>query len=134
MAQINSNNKIGRLIIVDDEAELVTALSEMLADQGYETAGFTSATKALEMLKDRDYDVLLIDMMMPEMDGIELLRAALVINPDIVGIVMSGQGTVQVAVDAMKSGAFDYIMKPFKLNTLLPVLSRAIEMRHRPKT
>jgi len=123
------NHKVGRLIIVDDEAELMTALSEMLARQGYETVGFTTGAEALNMMREQDYDLLLTDMMMPEMDGIELLRAALVIDPDVVGIVMTGQGTVQTAVEAMKTGAFDYILKPFKLNTLLPVLSRAMGVR-----
>jgi len=129
MVQKNMDHKVGRLIIVDDEAELMTALSEMLAGQGYETTGVTMGTEALEILKEQDYDLLLTDMMMPEMNGIELLRRALAIDPDIVGIIMTGQGTVQTAVEAMKIGAFDYIMKPFKMNTLLPVLSRAMEVR-----
>jgi PAS domain S-box-containing protein len=129
MTQNKSNHTVGRLIIVDDEAELMTALCETLAGQGYETAGFKSGADALETLKEHDYDLILTDLMMPEMDGIELLRAALVIDPDIVGIIMTGQGTVQTAVEAMKTGAFDYILKPFKLNTLLPVLSRAMEVR-----
>ncbi|PIP07549.1 MAG: hybrid sensor histidine kinase/response regulator, partial [Syntrophobacteraceae bacterium CG23_combo_of_CG06-09_8_20_14_all_50_8] len=86
MTQGNSNHKVGRLVIVDDEAELMTALSEMLAGQGYETAGFTSGTEALKTLKEQDCDLLLTDLMMPEMDGIELIRTALAIDPDIVGI------------------------------------------------
>ena len=130
MTQTNSNHKVGRLIIVDDEAELMTALCEILTGHGYETAGYTSGAEALAKLKEQDFDLLLTDLMMPEMDGIELLQAALVIDPNIVGIVMTGQGTVQTAVEAMKTGAFDYIMKPFNLNTLLPVLSRAMAVRH----
>jgi PAS domain S-box-containing protein len=121
---------VGRLIIVDDEAELMTALCEILTGHGYETVGYTSAAEALAKLKEHDFDLLLTDLMMPEMGGIELLQAALETDPDIVGIVMTGQGTVQTAVEAMKTGAFDYIMKPFKLNSLLPVLSRAMEVRH----
>ena len=130
MTQTKSNYKVGRLIIVDDETELMTALCEILTRHGYETVGYTSGAEALAKLKEQDFDLLLTDLMMPEMGGIELLQAALEIDPDIVGIVMTGQGTVQTAVEAMKRGAFDYIMKPFKLNSLLPVLSHAIEVRY----
>ncbi len=130
MTQTNSNHRVGRLIIVDDESELLNILCDILTDRGYETVGYTSGAEALAKLKDEDFDLLLTDLMMPEMGGIELLQAALVIDPNIVGIVMTGQGTVQTAVEAMKTGAFDYIMKPFNLNSLLPVLSRAMEIRH----
>jgi DNA-binding NtrC family response regulator len=120
MTQMNADHKLGRLLIVDDEAELMTILCEILSGHGYETAGYTSGAEALERLKEQDFDLPLTDLMMPEMDGIELLQAASAIDPDIVRIVMTGQATVQTAVEAMKIGAFDYIMKPFKLDTLLP--------------
>jgi response regulator RpfG family c-di-GMP phosphodiesterase len=116
-------------LIVDDEAELTAALTEMLARQGFETQGFSSAKEALAALGEQSYDVLLADLMMPEMDGITLLRSALEIDPNLVGIIMTGQGTVQTAVEAMKTGAFDYLLKPFKLNAVLAVLARALEVR-----
>jgi PAS domain S-box-containing protein len=125
----HDNFKVGRVMIVDDEVELMTALCEALAVQGYETTGFTTGADALKVLVDQDYDLLLTDLMMPEMDGITLLHAGLEIDPNLVGIIMTGHGTVQTAVDAMKKGAFDYVLKPFKLNTLLPLLSRAMEVR-----
>src|SRR4030065_50331 len=68
--------------------------------------------------------------MMPGRDGIELTRAGLEIDPNLIGIIMTGHGTVPPAVEAMKTGAFDYILKPFKLNTLLPLLSRAMQVRN----
>jgi len=122
-------HKLGRLLIVDDEPELMTTLCTTLAERGYETVGFSSGHEALEVLKEQEFDVLLTDLMMPEMDGITLLRAALDPDPNLVGIVMTGHGTVQTAVDAMKVGAFDYVLKPFKLNTLLPVIARALDVR-----
>jgi len=125
----HNNLKLGRIMIVDDEAELMTALCEALAGQGYETTGFTTGADALKVLVEQDYDLLLTDLMMPEMDGIALLKAGLEIDPNLVCIIMTGHGTVQTAVEAMKKGAFDYILKPFKLNTLMPVLSRAMEVR-----
>ncbi len=124
---------LGRLMIVDDESELVAAICEILKTQGYETEGFTAGEKALERLKKEEFDLLLTDLMMPEMDGIALLEAALEIDPDLIGIIMTGQGTVQTAVEAMKKGAFDYILKPFKVNTLLPIISRAIAVRNLKK-
>jgi PAS domain S-box-containing protein len=120
---------LGRLLIVDDEVELLTTLCNLLSERGYETAGCTSGKDALDMLKEQDFDLLLADLMMPDMDGIALVRAALDIDPQLVGIIMTGQGTVQTAVEAMKSGALDYILKPFKLHALLPALSRAMDVR-----
>jgi PAS domain S-box-containing protein len=122
-------DSVGRILIVDDEIQLASALREMLSAQGYETKVVASGKEALEALKERDFDLLLTDLMMPGLDGIALLKAALVIDPRLVGIVMTGQGTVQTAVDAMKVGAFDYILKPFKSNVLFPVISRALDMR-----
>ena len=119
----------GRLIVVDDEVELMTALCESLRDDGFEAAGFTTPTAGLEALRAGDFDVLLSDLMMPEMDGIQLLRQALTVDPNLVGIIMTGQGTIQTAVEAMKAGAFDYVLKPFRLQQVIPVLNRALEVR-----
>lgn len=129
IAMLNDSSKIAKLLIVDDEVELMNALTEILKSQDYETVGFSSGKEALKALKSEYFDVLLTDLMMPEMDGISLLRAAREIDPNLVGIVMTGQGTVHTAVEAMKTGAFDYILKPFKLPNLLPVLYRAMEAR-----
>jgi len=130
IAQKDSNYTVGRVIVVDDEAELMSALCETLTGQGYETAGFLTGEEALVVLKEREFDLLLTDLMMPGMDGIELIRAGLEIDPNLIGIIMTGHGTVESAVEAMKTGAFDYILKPFKLNTLLPLLSRATQVRN----
>ena len=129
MKKNHDNFKVGRIMIVDDEAGLMTTLCEALAGQGYETTGFTTGADALKVLAEQNYDLLLTDLMMPEMDGIALLQAGLEIDPNLVGIIMTGHGTVQTAVEAIKLGAFDYVLKPFKLNTLLPLLSRAMEVR-----
>ncbi|WP_020472205.1 response regulator [Zavarzinella formosa] len=124
-----NTSSLGRLLIVDDEIELLNSLADKLARQGYETVRFSSPHEALNALAGRAFDLLLTDLMMPGMDGITLLQAARKIEPDLAGIVMTGQATVQTAVDAMKSGAADYILKPFKLNVILPVLARALELR-----
>ncbi|MEZ0217918.1 MAG: response regulator, partial [Rariglobus sp.] len=117
------------LLVVDDEAPHLKALCDTLSAQGYAATGFTSALEALAALKGRSFDLLLTDLMMPEMDGISLLRSAQEIDPRIVGVVMTGHGTIDTAVAAMKQGALDYILKPFKLSTLIPVLARALAVR-----
>jgi PAS domain S-box-containing protein len=120
---------LGRLLIVDDEIELTTALVDTLRNEGYESIGATSGKDALELMESRDFDLLLTDLMMPGMDGVELLRSALKIDPHLVVILMTGYGTVENAVEAMKGGAFYYILKPFKLQALLPILCHGMEVR-----
>lgn len=105
------------------------ALCDTLQNQGYETVGFTAGKEALAALRQSRFDLLLSDLMMPEMDGLELLRATLEIDPNLVAIIMTGQGTIDTAVKAMQSGALDYILKPFKLSAILPVINRALAVR-----
>jgi PAS domain S-box-containing protein/putative nucleotidyltransferase with HDIG domain len=124
-----TENNMGSILVVDDEMEVMETLCEMLELHGYRTAGFTNGPDALRELKTREYDLLITDLVMPGMDGITFLNACLEIDPDLVGIVMTGQGSVKTAVAAMKTGAFDYILKPFKLNTILAVLIRAMSVR-----
>src|SRR5712692_6114022 len=124
-----STTPIAKLLIVDDEAAQMTALCKTLEDQGYAAAGFTSAKEALAALRDQQFDLVLTDLKMPEMDGILLLRAAQEIDRDLVGIVMTGHGTIDTAVKALQSGALDYVLKPFRLDNLVPVLVRALSVR-----
>ena len=107
----------------------MTALCKTLEAEGYAVTGFSSARQALEQLRQSQFDLLLTDLMMPEMDGIALLRAAQEIDRDLAGVVMTGYGTVDTAVQALRGGAADYVLKPFRLNNLLPVLTRALENR-----
>ena len=117
----------GRLLVVDDEVELMTALCESLQDEGFEAAGFADPAAGLRSLRTGEYDLLLSDLMMPGTDGIELLRQGLRVDPNLVGVIMTGQGSIPTAVEAMKAGAFDYVLKPFRLQQVLLVLERATE-------
>jgi two-component system sensor histidine kinase/response regulator len=124
-----------RLLIVDDEIALLNALCRVLQAQGYLTTGAESGRSALSILRSASahesgrFDVLITDLKMPDMDGIALLRAAHEIDAEMVSIVMTGHGTIDSAVEAMKGGALDYLLKPFNLSLAIPVLSRALNVR-----
>ena len=118
-----------RLIVVDDEAAHMRALCDTLGFEGYQVSGFQSPGAALRSLSAEQCDLLLTDLMMPEMDGIELFRAARAVDPDIAGVVMTGHGTIDTAVAALQIGALDYVLKPFRLNTILPIIARALDIR-----
>lgn len=120
---------LARILVVDDDAAQMRAVRDTLRDQGYETEGFTAGEEALAALREKSFDILLTDLMMPGMDGVAVLSAALEIDPQLVGILMTGKGTIESAVEAMKAGALDYVLKPIRLRALLPVLARALEVR-----
>lgn len=117
-----------RLLVVDDEPAQMKALCDTLEDNGYQVVGRSNGEDALATLRQGSFDLLLADLMMPGMNGIELLRTALAIDPMLVGIIMTGEGTIITAVEAMQSGALDYILKPFKLSAILPVINRGLAM------
>ncbi len=105
------------------------ALCDTLGAEGYATKGFSSPVAALQEFRAGDFDLLLTDLMMPDMDGIALIAAVRQVDPDIGAIVMTGHGTIDTAVQAMQVGALDYILKPFRLKEVLPVLSRALDLQ-----
>ena len=123
------SKSLGRLLIVDDEKAQMRALCDTLGPAGYETRGFDSPREALAALRPGEFDLLLTDLQMPEMDGIALAAAVRQVDPDIGAIVMTGHGTIDTAVLAMQGGALDYILKPFKLNVVLPVIARALDLQ-----
>jgi signal transduction histidine kinase len=118
-----------RLLIVDDDAAQMRALCTTLELEGYPSTGFTSPRQALGEFDSTKFDLVLTDLTMPDMNGIDFLRALRDRDPTVIGIVMTGQGTIDTAVAAMKAGAFDYILKPFTLRMIVPVLDRAYTVR-----
>jgi FixJ family two-component response regulator len=123
-----SASPTGHILVIDDDIELKNVVVEALVSQGYEATGFTSGAKALATLRRQTFDVMLTDLLMPGIDGVTLVEESLKIDPQLVSIVMTGQDTMQTAVDAMKVGAFDYVLKPFHLQTLLPLVTRALNV------
>ena len=122
-------SSLGRVLIVDDEIELMKALRDGLARNRFDVVGVTHPQEALELLKGDRFDLMISDLMMPEMDGIELLKQAILGDPQLICMIMTGHGTIATAIEAMKSGAYDYILKPFKMQTILPILHRGLEVR-----
>ena len=118
-----------RVLIVDDEPFHSQALSESLRAFGYDATSCSSADAALVELRKAPYDLILSDLVMPGLGGVDLLIEATRIDPEIVGILMTGRGTIETAVSAMKAGALDYILKPIDLKAVLPVLARAASVR-----
>jgi len=126
---VKGQPKLGRLLVVDDQVDVLNPLCEILSKFGYDATGVTSASEALKELKNQSFDLLMTDLIMPEMDGVSLLKTASEMDPQIVGIIITGNGTIQTAVEAIKGGAFDYILKPVEFRTLMPILSRAMMVR-----
>lgn len=118
------------ILIIDDEKAIRKALTEILSSEGYKTEEATDGEEGLKKLKEKSFDVVLCDIKMPRIDGIEFLQKAGEINPDIPVIMISGHGNIETAVEAVKKGAFDYISKPPDLNRLLITLRNATDKNH----
>ncbi|MTW11255.1 response regulator [Pseudoduganella eburnea] len=114
-----------RILIVDDQSAHTVALCDVLRQYQFDAEGCGSAESALDLLRSEPFDLMLSDLNMPGMDGIGLVKAALQHDPDLACIIMTGEGSIATAVRAMQGGALDYIVKPFKASSLLPVLARA---------
>ena len=116
------------VLIVDDEKNYPLILSAVLADEGFETLTANSGQEALQILASSDVDLILTDMKMPTMDGIELLEKIKERDPDIPVIMMTAHGTVEKAVEAMQKGAYTYILKPFDNDRLVLYTNKALAM------
>jgi DNA-binding NtrC family response regulator len=119
-----------RILIVDDSQEILSNLSECLTESGYDVDTSTDGATGISMLESRFYDVILIDLRMPGVDGMEVLKHAKENSPDSLCIILTGYGTIKNAVEAIKSGAFDYLTKPVKLEEVLVTIKRALEHRN----
>lgn len=117
------------LLLVEDEAPLRRAVAEQLTERGYQVEQCDSGEAAVARLADFAFDVIITDLRLPGMDGSALVQAAVGRYPDIVAIVVTGYGTTKDAVGAIKSGAFDFVSKPFQIDELLHVLESALEQR-----
>ena len=117
------------LLFVDDEAALRNLMAERLGERGFEVAEAGSGEKALELLDQFAFDILVTDLRLPGIDGSRVIEAARERYPGIIAIVITGYGTVKDAVEAIKRGASDFVAKPFQFDELLHVLDKALEQR-----
>lgn len=115
------------ILIIDDEKAIRKTLGEILSYEGYKIDEAADGEEGLKRFSQTTYDVVLCDIKMPKMDGIEFLEKAREINADVPVIVISGHGNIETAVEAVKKGAFDYISKPPDLNRLLITLRNALD-------
>jgi two-component system NtrC family response regulator len=116
------------ILIVDDEKNYLTILSAVLEDEGFEILTALGGREALEVHKTSDLDLIVTDMKMPGMDGIELLKHIKSVDPDLPIIMMTAHGTIDKAVEAMQKGAYSYILKPFDNERLIIYVKKAISM------
>lgn len=114
------------VLVVDDEKNYLVVLSAFLSDEGYEVLTADNALRALEIVKSTDLDLVVTDMSMPAMDGIELLRRIKEKIPELPVVMMTAYGTVEKAVEAMQLGAFNFIQKPFQNETLKQIVDKAV--------
>lgn len=119
-----------KILVVDDERIVCAGCEKILDEAGYRVKTTLSARKALDMLKEEPFDIVITDIKMPELSGIELLEIIRNEHPEITVIVITGYSTVETAVEAMKLGAFDYLPKPFTSDQVTLVVKRAVERKH----
>src|SRR6202171_2500894 len=119
--------RMRRVLIADDEESIRHVLCELLNERGYEVRAVADGEEAVRELTSRDYDALVTDVRMPKMNGLDLIRAAQGISPETTIIVMSAYGSHDLAIEAMKAGAYDYLGKPFRPDEVLLVLRKAEE-------
>jgi DNA-binding NtrC family response regulator len=119
----------GRILIVDDEEIVIRSCQRILADGDFQVDAASNGLEALEKIQEDDYDVIILDIKMPKMNGIEVLQRVKEAHPDIDVIMITGLNHIDTAVKAMKLGAFDYLSKPFDPEELEIVVARAFERR-----
>ncbi len=116
-----------RILIVDDEVAIKKALSKFLSSLGYDVESASDGAEAIEMAKNKIYDLVISDLKMPNMSGIELIKALKQIHPQMVALIMTGFGTIESAIEAIKAGAFHYITKPFELDDVAMLVEKALK-------
>ena len=114
-----------KILLVDDEKDFLETLSQRIAIRGIEVSSTTSAKRAIEKVAEESYDAIILDLQMPEMDGLEVLKTIKKNNPELQIIVLTGHATVKKAIEAMKLGALDLIEKPVDLDTLMEKIKKA---------
>jgi DNA-binding NtrC family response regulator len=119
-----------KILVVDDDKELADTLAEYLAKLEYQATAAYGGAEALTAFREGEYHLVVTDLMMPDMDGIELLGKVKQLDKKAIVLVITGYGTIESAVSAIKKGAFDFIPKPFTMEELEVIIDRALEQHH----
>lgn len=114
-----------RVLLVDDEQEFLDTLSERMTNRGLEVSKATTGKQALQKVEEENFDAVILDMMMPDMNGIETLKVLKLKNPELQIILLTGHATVEKGLEAMKLGAMDFIEKPADIDTLMDKIHKA---------
>jgi DNA-binding NtrC family response regulator len=122
-----------KVLLLDDEVEFGSALAERLRLRDYDATAVSQAEDALTFIRSDPPDVVLLDLRMPGMDGIEVLKIIKQINPSIEVIMLTGHGDTQTVEQGMKSGAFQYVMKPIDIGELILRIDKAVKKRNSAK-
>ena len=117
----------GSILVVDDDRAIRESLNSLLSDKGYDVLTVEDGHQAIDAVRQREWDVAMIDLKMPGIDGLEVLREVTKMSPNTKMIIITGYATVESAVEAMKQGAVDYIAKPFTVDELLIRLEKTLE-------
>jgi DNA-binding NtrC family response regulator len=115
-----------KVLLVDDEARFVQILAERLQMRGITADTATSGEAALELVREKDFDAVLLDLSMPGMTGIEVLKEMKKIKPGLQVIILTGRGSIETTVEVMKHGAMDFLEKPVDLNRLIEKVGEAV--------
>ncbi len=121
-----SDKKI-KILLIDDEEEFVTTLAQRLEFRGYETKTALDGQTGIDILAMDPYDIAIIDMMMPGINGIETLKQLKIILPNMPVILLTGHGSTKSGMEGMHLGAFDYLMKPLDINDLIEKITSALK-------
>jgi two-component system response regulator HydG len=119
-----------QILVIDDDKALRDACYQILSRQGYQVELAASARQGLTLLERMSFDAILLDLVMPDMDGLEALKKIRALDPDVEVIIITGYGTIQSAVESIKAGAFHFLSKPFVPDDLRNLVTRALEKRH----
>src|SRR4030067_2118045 len=121
--------KSPRILLVDDDADIRETMVTLLSMNDYQLMALADGQSAIDKINREKYNIVITDLMMPKMSGIEVIKNLKGIEPDLQCIVITGYATVSTAVDAMKAGAYDYLMKPFNGSEVLMLLKRVMELQ-----
>ena len=114
-----------RVLIVDDEEDFRETIIKRLKVRKLEACGAGTGTAALDLLREKEFDVMVLDVKMPDMNGVDTLKAAKQIAPNVKVIILTGHASMEFGMKGMQLGAFDYIMKPVPINELLDTITQA---------